>query len=59
MKLLKTILSTISNVLSVIVIKNQWLADISIILGRAFDINFINKNTLGRALETNFVKRII
>ena len=58
MKSPKTILSTSSNILSVLVSQNQSLADIST-LGRALDTNFINKNTLGRALETNFAKKII
>ena len=58
MKSPKIILSTISNILSVLVSQNQLLADISTLV-RALDTNFINKNTLGRALETNFTKKII
>ena len=55
MMLPKTILSTISNTLLVLVSQKQSLIDIST-LGRALDTNFINKNTLGTALETNFAK---
>ena len=56
MKSHEIILSTISNILSVLISQNQWLANIGA-LGRALDINFTNKNTLGKALETNFTKK--
>ena len=36
--------------------QSQWSADIRS-LDRAFDSNFINKHTLGRALQTNFTKK--
>lgn len=57
MKLPKSILSTISNILLGLVSQNQSLANIST-LGKALDTNFMNKNTLDRAFETNFAKII-
>ena len=47
MKSPEPILSIISNILSVLVSQNQWLADIST-LGRALETNFTNKNTWDR-----------